>query len=126
MPKDANQIWRRIHQEKIQQAVLRAEPLLSKLQLDEAEAIIRTVDNDSMGSVAIARMYETKLRQMVTDGMLEVDRKQVELLFQRAIASWRVACPEPHTAEEAERCEAGFAQDRQRLVAILGYEPSQR
>ncbi len=126
MPKDANKVWRKIHQEKIQQAVLRAEPLLSKGQWDEAEAVIRTIDTDIMGSVAIARMYETKLTQLVTDGMLAADRNQVELFFQRALASWRVACPEPHTAEEADRYEAGFAQDRQRLIAILGYEPSQR
>ncbi|HLO40910.1 MAG TPA: hypothetical protein VK176_07795 [Phycisphaerales bacterium] len=97
--------------------------LLAQDRFDEAEAAMQRVDGSIYGAVALAKLYESRLRALVGEGAVQKDRGRVERVFDRAL-SWAQGCyPDPHTGEEAERYEAGRAEDRARLVAILGYEP---
>jgi hypothetical protein len=100
-----------------------AADLLAKGQYDEAELAIQRVDSSIYGAVAIARLYESRLKTVVAQGGVRTDKDQTETLFRRAL-SWAQHCyPEPHTGCEAEQYESGRAEDRMRLVAILGYDP---
>lgn len=105
-------------------AVSLAEELLRKGEFDEAERAVMQVDQSIEGGVAIARMYERRLREMVDKGLVSRDKQAVEAVFGRALR-WAQHCyPEPHTQIEADDFEAGRKEDRARLVAILGYEPT--
>ena len=73
--------------------------------------------------VEVSRLYEGLLREVVSAGGTTSERVGVEALFRRAL-NWAQGCyPEPHTEVEAEDYERGRAEDRARLVAVLGYDP---
>lgn len=97
--------------------------LIRQQRYDEAEAAVRAVDDSIYGSVALAGLFRDRLVELVTGGMLDQDRDQVEAVFRRA-KSWACnTCPEPHTAYEArdrDRANEGAIAD---LVAIMGYDP---
>ncbi len=101
-----------------------AASLLAQGKYEEAELAIQRVDSSIYGSVALARLYESRLASVVKQGGRRKDRDSVEALFRRAL-SWAQNCyPEAHTECEAEQYEQGRLEDRARLVAILGYEPA--
>lgn len=103
-------------------AVARAEVLLAEDRYDEAERAIMEVDSSIYGGGEIAHMYERRLKGLVAAGVGR-DRDRVEAVFRRAL-SWAQGCyPEPHTEIEADDYETGRAEDRTRLVAVLGYDP---
>lgn len=104
-------------------AVAQAEEFLRKGEFDVAERAIMQVDQSIEGGVAIARMYERRLQEMVDQGMVSRQQQTVEAVFGRALR-WTQHCyPEPHTQIEADDFEAGRQADRARLVGILGYDP---
>ncbi len=104
-------------------AVAQAEKLLREGNFDEAERAITRVDSSIEGGVEIARMYERRLRQLVEAGEHVADRERAEEIFGRALR-WAQSCyPDPHTQIEADDFAAGQAEDRARLVAVLGWEP---
>ncbi len=109
---------------RLEPAVEKAAGLLQREKFEEAEAVVAAVDSSIQGSVAIARMYEEHLRALVKSGAARKDKERIERVFLRAL-SWAQNCyPDPHTQIEAENYEAGRAQDRARLVGVLGYEPA--
>ncbi len=100
-----------------------AAALIAKDQFEEAEAAMQRVDSSIYGSVALAKIYEARLKTLVEQGAGRKQKERVEVVFHRAL-SWAQNCyPEPHTEDEGESYEAGRKSDRERLVAILGYEP---
>lgn len=114
---EANQAARRAA------AVQKVEELVSADRYDEAEQLMRATDDSIQGSVMLAQLYRARLEQFVAAGMVESDRARVEGVYERA-KQWAYSTyPTPHTAMEAEDYEAGRAEDRARLVGILGYEP---
>lgn len=104
-------------------AIEKASKLLAQNLFDEAEREIMKVDSTIEGSVAIAKMYESQLRALVTSGKHKKDRDHAAVLFRRSLA-WAQSCyPEPHTEVEAENYDQGRSEDRTRLVKILGWDP---
>ncbi len=104
-------------------AIEKASKLLAQNLFDEAEREIMKVDSNIEGNVAIARMYESQLRSLVSSGKHKKDREHASVLFRRSLA-WAQSCyPEPHTEVEAEDYEQGRTEDRARLVKILGWDP---
>lgn len=104
-------------------AVAEAEGLLDDDRYDEAERAIVAVDDSIYGEVEIARLYHRRLEQLVALGVTDASRARVEEVFRRALSWAHRAYPEPHTALEATQYDTGRAEDRARLVRILGYEP---
>ncbi|HZW07800.1 MAG TPA: hypothetical protein VFF65_11820 [Phycisphaerales bacterium] len=101
-------------------AVSRAAELIGKGKFDEAEAAVHAVERSIDADVDMSRLYERRLREVVAAG---AGRAKVESVFRRALR-WAQSCyPEPHTEVEAENYEAGRAEDRARLIAVLGYDP---
>ena len=103
-----------------------AERALAEGLFDEAERAIMQVDSSIMGAVEISRMYERRLKAMVQAGGVKRDRTGVELVFRRAMNWVMNTYPDPHTEIEAENYEQGRAEDRARLIGILGYEPGEK
>lgn len=100
-----------------------AAALIAKDEFDAAELEIRKVDSSIYGSVSLAKLYESRLKTFVEQGNVRKHKDKAEVLFHRAL-SWAQNCyPEAHTEVEAEDYESGRAEDRARLVAILGYDP---
>ncbi len=101
-------------------AVANATKLLREGKFEEAEMTIMRVDQSIEGGVAIARMYEARLRELVEE---RAQKEALESMFGRALR-WAQNCyPVPHTQDEADSFESGRIEDRARLVEILGYDP---
>jgi hypothetical protein len=101
----------------LNKAASEAAQLISLQRFADAEALILAVDQGSSGCVELGRLYEQKLR----DG--DGDDASRETLFHRALA-WKLrAWPDPHTQIEAEHFSRGAAEERARLIALLGHEP---
>jgi hypothetical protein len=110
-------------QAKLREAALaRAEALVAEGRFDDAERAVLEQDRSSQGPVALAKLFERRLEQLVGEGAIERDRGGVEEVFLRARTwSWR-QYPEPHTAQEAFDRGSWCNEDTARLVKILGYE----
>jgi hypothetical protein len=92
-------------------AIASAALLLAQHLFDEAEREIMKVDSTIEGHVAIARLYESHLRALVSSGQHKKDRDHAAVLFRRALA-WAQSCyPEPHTEIEAEH----YAKDARKI-----------
>lgn len=118
----------RAHEEnraqKLAAAVEEARGHVARDAFDEAELVVRRVDSDIQGGVALAKLYESRLRELVP-GSRKPD-PAVEAVFRRAL-TWAQYCyPEPHTEYEAEAMARGRDEDYARLVDILGYRPAER
>lgn len=111
-------------QESARQGVTdQARSLLASGKLDEAERLVQASDSSIQGGVLIARLYQERLEALVAAGAAKHERATVEAVYHRAL-DWAQRCyPEPHTEIEADNYRAGRAEDRARLVGILGYEP---
>ncbi len=100
-----------------------AAEFLARDQFDQAELAIQRVDSSIYGAVALARLYETRLKAVIAQGGVSKNKDHAETLFRRAL-SWAQNCyPEPHTQIEADDYEQGRAEARTRLTGILGYDP---
>lgn len=109
--------------ERLAPAEQAAAQLLAKDQFDQAELAIQRVDGSIHGAIALARLYESRLRAVVAQGGARNNKDHAEALFRRAL-SWAQNCfPEPHTECEAEDYNRGRAEARGRLEGILGYDP---
>jgi len=124
LPRDSNEVWQRQMRKKRDEAMRAAAPLLQAGRFDEAEQAVRVADDSIMGAVAVGRMYTDALSAMVASGAHKRDKARAAELFNRALRWRQAAYPEPHTACEAKDYERGREEDRQALVAILGYEPT--
>ena len=99
-------------------AAVEAERLIGLQRFADAEALVMAVDQGSVGCAQLGQIYERRLR--AGDG----DETARETLFRRALA-WKLrAWPEPHTQIEAERFARGAAEDRTRLIELLGRDPT--
>lgn len=97
-------------------AVESANVLVRQGRFDDAEMHVRNADADIHGMVAIARMFEERLRELVASN---ANREECHAVHERALRWALRAYPEPHTAVEADDYEAGRAIDRARLDNIL-------
>lgn len=122
-PRDAAEVYQRDLQRRLREAVNTARPLLLVGKDQEAEAIVREADSGIAGAVAIARMYEDVLREVVITS--DPRRPRVMSLFRRALHWRQNAYPEPHTGVEADEYERGRAKDRAELVGVLGFDPDE-
>jgi hypothetical protein len=104
-------------------AMARVQELIWMGRYDEADRAAREGGPSIESDVEVSRLYERRLREVVSAGGTNSDRAGVEALFRHAL-SWAQGCyPEPHTEIEAENYESGRAEDRARLVKVLGYDP---
>lgn len=104
-------------------AMARVQELIREGRYDEADRAAREGGPSIESDVEVGRLYERRLREVVSAGGTASDRVGVEALFRRALG-WAQGCyPDPHTEIEAENYESGRAEDRARLVAVLGYDP---
>lgn len=118
MPKSASDIWREHMERKLKAAAEEARPLLASGRYDEAERLLTAIDSDLAGSVAIARMYKERLRELAGGR-----RAVAEEVYRRALRWAQGSYPEPHTQIEADDYNRGRAEDHAELVNILGYDP---
>ncbi len=98
--------------EKLAVAVAQAEPLVEAGEYDEAERLVRAVDSDIYGSVALGKMFTRAL------GRCERGGYRAEALYGRALR-WRSAWPGIHTAEEAAAERAHVEEVSQELKALI-------
>lgn len=118
--------WEREQEARRGPAVAQAEALMAEDRYGEAELTVQRVDSSIYGGVAIARLYESRLKALVAAGGFKRagrERERVEEVYRRALG-WAQGCyPEAHTEVEAEDYERGREEDRARLVKVLGYDP---
>lgn len=97
-------------------SVVRAAALLATGRFDEAEQAVLDVDASIEGVVAVARLFEARLRELAAAG---ADGEATRQVFERALR-WAHSCyPDPHTGCEAENYDRGRREDLARLSAIL-------
>lgn len=125
MPRDANEIYRQKLREKLSAAVSDAIPLAVVGDFDGAELMIRAIESDVDGWLAMARLYIAAIARLGGEKAAATDRDRVHAMFDRAVAHLEHAYPMPHTQDEADAYEQGKAQDRDRVAKEVGCDPSQ-
>jgi hypothetical protein len=92
--------------------------LIEARQYADAEKLFTDRYADSRAFALLGRLYEEQLR--ASDDLGQDVR---EKLYRRSLL-WKIRCyPEPHTEIEAVDYARGMAEDHQRLVRLLGYDP---
>lgn len=86
-----------------------ARALILAHRFEEAEALLRAIDADIQGAVALAADYEAALAASPSD----------RLILDRAIYWARAAFPAPHTAYEARDYARGAAEAEARLRSVF-------
>ena len=104
--------WLKAVRKQLAAAVAQAEPLVAAGQFDEAERLVRAVNSDIYGAVALGEMFMSAL------GRCEQRGARAEALYERALR-WRSAWPGVHTSEEAAAERAHVEQVSQELKALL-------
>ncbi len=105
-----------------EEAVALARTLIGQDRYDDAELLMRNVDPYFHAAVPLSQLYEERLAQLVKQR--KPDRTACDEAFRRAL-SWRSSTyPDPHTEVEGEQFNRAQAQDRARLISILGREPA--
>lgn len=114
------EIWLAATRKQLAEAAAIAEPLVEQGRFDEAEGLVRAVNNDIYGSVALGHLFTAALERCVRSP--HPDRGRAEALYQRALR-WRSAWPGVHTAEEAKAEEAHGEEVRHELTRLLESRP---
>ncbi len=116
MSMDSYHKWLKEIREKLAAAVTEAVPLVEQGKFDEAEKLVRAVESDIYGAVALGDMFTSALERMVRSP--HPDRVLAQALCERALR-WRSAWPGIHTEEEARAERAHVEEVRQDLTALL-------
>ena len=96
-----------------------ARRLIQAGNFDAAEALIVERGAGPEVHARMGRLFEEHLRE--SDGQHSSIREE---LYRRALDLQLRAYPEPHTQIEADSYRLGMDDDRTRLTALLGYEPT--
>ncbi len=123
MDKRTYERWLKTLADKRAPAEAEAKRLIAARRMDAAAAVVQTADDSIYGAVAIGRLFRERLELLAKEGVHAGNRAEAEEVFRHALHWMQRAYPEPHTAVEAEDWERGRAEDRSKLVAILGYDP---
>ncbi len=116
MSMESYPVWLQALRQKLAAAATEAEPLVHQGRFDEAERLVRAVNNDIYGSVALGDMFTSALERVVRSP--RPDRARARALYERAL-HWRSAWPGVHTQEEAEAERAHVEEVRQELNVLL-------
>ena len=125
MPKDANEIYKKRLREKLDSAVVAAIPTAISGDFETAEKMIRAIESDIYGCLAMARMYIAAIASLGSEHAASNDRELIRAMFERAVAHRERAYPTPHTQEEADRYSEGQSQDRGGVIDEIGFDPNQ-
>src|SRR5689334_21676304 len=98
-------------------AMQQARELAERGEYDQLSAIVRRADDSIYGAVALAKMLEQHLRELVASNP-KTDDARLRIAFERALDVAQSAYPEPHTEYEAADYERGRAEDLARLIQI--------
>lgn len=88
---------------------------------EEGEGVIRALDSDIEGGIAIEQCYLRHLEDLVSR---DADAARLRLIFDRGVGWAMGNVPTPHTAMEAERNALAAAEGRARFVHVLGRDPA--
>ena len=125
MPHDATQIYMQNLRKKLDAAAAQALPLALAAEFDAAEEMIRDVERDIYGLLAMSRMYIAAIAALGGPNAEPHDRDRIRALFERAVKHRENAYPMPHTKEEADAYEEGRSQDRGDVIREIGFDPHQ-
>lgn len=120
MPRESYQIWLQALRKELAAAAAEARPLVEQGRFDEAEKLVRAVDNDIYGSLALGDIFTSALKSVVRNP--HPDRALAQALYVRAL-HWRSAWPGVHTQEEAEAERAHVQEVRQELTRLFESMP---
>ncbi len=120
MSMESCEVFLRALRKKLAAATTEAEPLVEQDRFDEAERLVRAVEDDIYGSMALGNMFTNALKRSVQSP--HPDRARVRALYDRALR-WRSAWPGVHTQSEADAERAHAEEVRKELTAILELLP---
>lgn len=120
MSMESYQIWLQALRKELAAAAAEARPLVEQGRFDEAEKLVRAVDNDIYGSLALGDIFTSALKSVVQNP--HPDRGLAQALYERAL-HWRSAWPGVHTQEEAEAERAHVQEVRQELTRLFESMP---
>jgi hypothetical protein len=123
MPRDANEIYRQRLLAKLDATTAKALPLVLAADYESAENMIREVDDDAYGSLAMSRLYITAIATLGGENAASNDKELIKAMFERAVSHRENAYPMPHTTYEADAYAQGRAQDRAQVVREIGFDP---
>ena len=116
-------LWVQATRKQLATAATEAGPLVEQGRFDEAEKLVRAVDSDIYGAVALGDLFTRALDRAVR--CPQPDRAHVHALYERALR-WRCAWPGVHTQAEAEAEQAHADEVHQELAALLQLLPQAR
>jgi hypothetical protein len=103
-------------------AMAAAREMLDRGEYRQAIAAVRAADPSIEAQVAMARLLEAHLVQLIGQSP-QPEKSRLEQAFRHTLEMYDGAYPDPHTQIEADDFARGRAEDRARLVKILGHEP---
>jgi len=116
MSMDSYHLWLADVRKQLAAAAVEAAPLVEQGRFDEADQLLRRVNSDIYGAVALGDLYTRALQNYVQSP--QPDRARAQAIYERAFR-YRSAWPGVHTAEEAAAERAHTEEVRQELSALL-------
>src|SRR4051794_4211171 len=108
MPKSSYDLHRQQIESKREPVMQTARELFKKSEYAHAIALVRAADPTCEGDVAMSRLLEDHLRELLSANP-PTDKRRLETVFRHAVDVAQHAYPDPHTAFEADDFAAGRA-----------------
>jgi hypothetical protein len=111
-------------EKKLDAAIARATPMVLAREFDTAEELVRHAERSLSEHRGVPCLYVNAVAALGDKNASASDRALIRAIFDRLIHRPPNAHPEPHTKEEAERYGQHDAREHERVVKLVGFDPT--